>query len=77
MQQQIVSKSQLKSQLLEYLRKLEKDKVPLIVTHEGKPVAKIIAYREDDEEILKRLRGSVTYYGDITEPLDVEWEALK
>ena len=52
---QTVSKSQLKSQLLEYLREVERTKQPLVITHQGKAVAKITPYKEDTEELLKSL----------------------
>lgn len=75
---QIISKSQLKSQLLEYLRKVEQNKKALIVTHGGKPVVKITPYNEDPEKILKSLRNSVIYFEDPDEPVGVDdWEALK
>ena len=75
---QTISKSQLKSQLLEYLRKVEKEKKPLIVTHGGKPVIKVSPYQQDAQALLKSLRGSATYLQDPTEPVGLEdWEALK
>ncbi|MBI2327091.1 type II toxin-antitoxin system Phd/YefM family antitoxin [Candidatus Curtissbacteria bacterium] len=75
---QTVSKSQLKSQLLEYLRKVEKDKKPLIVTHAGKPVVKITPFDQDSKAVLKSLRGSVLRYDDPNEPVGLEdWKALK
>lgn len=75
---QTVSKSQLKSQLLEYLRKVEKDKNPLIVTHEGRPVVKITPYSDSNQEILDSLKNSVISYLDPSEPVGLEdWEALK
>ena len=76
MQLQSVSKSQLKSQLLAYLRDVEKEKKPLVITHEGKPVAKIVPYKEDAEAILLSLRDSVIEYKDPLEPVGEEdWEA--
>lgn len=80
MQQQTVSKSQFKAQALELLRMVEKHKQPLIITHAGKPVAKVIPYKEesDQEAILKSLRGTLVYYKDPTEPVGLEdWEMLK
>lgn len=75
---QTVSKSQLKSQLLEYLRKIEKDKKPLIITHKGRAVAKISPYKEDPNKTLQSLKGSVIYYKDPFEPVGInDWEALK
>lgn len=75
---QTVSKSQLKSQLLEYLRKVEKNKAPLIITHLGQPVLKISPFKEDPDQILAKLRGSVVFYKDPTEPVgEDDWESLK
>lgn len=75
---QTVSKSQFKSQLLEYLRKVEKAKEPLIISHGGKPVIKVSPYREDPDEVLKSLRNSVTSYQNPTESAGKEeWEALR
>lgn len=75
---QTISKSQLKSQLLEYLRKVEKDKKPLIVTHVGKPTIKISAYQENPEEIIKSLHNSVISYQDPAEPVgEQDWDVYK
>ena len=75
---QTVSKAQFKSHLLEYLRKVEKDKKPLIVTHAGKPVVDVTPHKEDPTELLKSLRGTLVYYKDPNEPVGLEdWEALK
>ncbi len=69
---QTVSKSQFKAQALEYLREVEKNNQPLIITHAGKPVIKVISYRKKEEDkneaILKSLRGSVLYYDGSDEP---------
>ena len=64
--QQVISKSQFKSQVLEYLRNVENKKQPLIITHVGKPVVKIVPYKDIGK--LNYLRNSVVYYKDPTEP---------
>lgn len=75
---QMVSKSQLKLQLLEYLRKIERDKKPLVITHVGKPVLKISPYKEDPLQVLKTLRDSVTAYEAYDQPVgESGWEILK
>lgn len=76
---QTVSKSQFKAQALQFLRAVEKDKKPLILTHSGKKVIKILPYEEESpEEILKSLRGTLVYYKNPTKPIGVDdWEALK
>lgn len=79
--QTVVSKSQFKAQALEYFREIEKNKQPIVVTHAGKPVVKIIPYQEEerDKAILASLRGSVLKYEDPDEPaIDPEdWDALR
>ncbi|CAN5881047.1 hypothetical protein BH11PSE3_BH11PSE3_44160 [soil metagenome] len=49
----------------------------VIVTNNGKPVAEIIPFIDRPRSIRGALKGSVTILGDLDEPLDVEWEALK
>lgn len=76
MQQQIISKSQFKAQVLEYLRNVEKKQQPLIITHVGKPVVKIIPYK--DAQALNSLFDTVVYYKDPTQPAGENiWEAIK
>lgn len=74
--QQIISKSQFKAQVLEYLRNVEKKKQPLIITHVGKPVVKIVPYKDIGK--LNFLHNSVLYFKNPTEPVSKDsWEASK
>ena len=75
--EQIISKSQFKPRALQYFRDVQEKGIELIITDHGRPVAKIIPYSQDHEEILKRLRNTVIKYEDPTEPVGKEeWEAL-
>lgn len=75
--QQTVSKSQLKSQLLEFLRDVEDKKQPLIVTHNGQPVVEIVPIKKKKKRH-NPLKGTVLKYEDPFEPVGLEdWEALK
>ena len=65
----VLSKSQLKSQLLEKLRLVEKERKPLLITHGGKPVVRIVPYTLNPQQILKELRGSVIAYREPTNPV--------
>ena len=76
--QQVISKAQFKAQALEYLRGVEKKKQPLIITHAGRPVVKVIPYLGKPDAILKELKGTVLEYKNPTEPVGEDlWEALK
>lgn len=74
---QTVSKSQFKSQLLEYLRQVENEKKPLVITHVGKPVVKVSPYKEDPDMIFKSLDKSVLSFKDPLVPVsEKDWEEL-
>ncbi len=70
-----ISKSKLKSKLLEILREVESEDTEVIVTDRGKPVAKISKYHQapTTEELFKDLRGRIKYLEDPTTPTVEEW----
>ncbi len=70
-----ISKSKLKSKLLEVLRSVESEDMEVIVTDRGKPVAKIAKYQQapTTEELFKDLRGRIKYLEDPTNPTIEEW----
>jgi prevent-host-death family protein len=70
-----VSKSELKARMLEYFRRVEKTGEELVVTSHGKPVARVVPYRQKVSvaELFKDLRGKVVYRADILEPTTDEW----
>lgn len=73
---QTISKSQFKSQVLEYLREVEANKQPLVITHAGKPVVQVTPFK--DKSVLDELRNTVLYYKSPTKPVSENtWEALK
>ena len=49
----------------------------VIVTKNGKPVAEIAPFVDRPKSIIGALKGSVTIMGDLDEPTDEDWEALK
>ena len=72
---QSISKSKLKSKLLELLRYVESEGEELIVTDRGKPVIKISRYYDapTTEELFRQMRGRVKYSEDLTTPTTEEW----
>ncbi len=73
-----VSKSKLKTKLLEFLRFVESEGEELIVTDRGKPVVKISKYSDapSTEELFAPMRGKVKYLEDLTTPTTQEWGEL-
>jgi prevent-host-death family protein len=73
-----ISKSKLKSQLLELLRFVEAEGEELIITDRGKPVVKISKYGDSPstEDLFEGIRGRVRYFEDLTNPTTEEWGEL-
>ncbi|CAB1074825.1 prevent-host-death protein [Alkalispirochaeta odontotermitis] len=76
--EEMISKSQFKPRALQYFREVEKTGKELIISDRGKPVLKIVPYRDNTEDVLKALRDTVVKYNNPTQPVGLEdWEALK
>ncbi len=73
-----ISKSKLKSKLLEILILVESDNQEIIVTDRGRPVAIISKFSKapPTKELFKDLRGRVTYLKDPTATTTKEWRDI-
>ena len=69
--------SECKAKFLGVLDEVASKHERIIVTKNGKPGAEIVPFIERPKSIRGAMKGSVTILGDLDEPLDVEWEALK
>ena len=75
---QTISKSKLKTKMLEIFRQLEASGDELIVTDHDKPVLKIIPIKQKVAvaEVFGDLQGQVTYLEDINTPTLQEWDEV-
>lgn len=74
--QSTVSKSRFKAQALELFRQVERTGKPITITDRGKPVLRLVPYREDPEAAVRMLRETVVKYRAPTKPVgDDEWES--
>jgi len=64
-----------KAKCLKLMDQVAKTGEPLIITKRGKAVAEIIPIRATPEPFVGRMKGSITYEGDILSPIDVDWYA--
>ena len=71
----VISKSQLKAKMLEYLRKVEETGDELVVTDNGRPVVMVVPIRKRTPaaEVFGDVRGRVVYHEDILAPTIDEW----
>jgi antitoxin (DNA-binding transcriptional repressor) of toxin-antitoxin stability system len=70
-----VSKSVLKSKMLEYFRRVEEEGEELIVTHNQVPVLRVVSLcgKRPAADVFAGVRGKVIYRQDINEPTVGEW----
>lgn len=73
----VISKSALQASVLEYIQAVENTGEDLIVTSNGRPILKIIPYRQalTVDEAFGDVRGKIRYHGSLLEPTAEEWEA--
>ena len=73
-----VSKSKFKPKALEYFRRVEETGEEIVITDNGRPVLKIVPFRDAKSDPRAALRGSVLRYVRPTGPVGTdEWETLK
>lgn len=72
----VISKSKLKTRMLEIFRQLEASGEELIVTDQGRPVLKITPIKKEANvvEVFGDIQGKVAYLEDINTPSLSEWE---
>ena len=47
----------------------------IVITKRGRPVARLVPYRRKPRSLFGMDRGRMKILGDITAPIDVEWDA--
>ena len=71
----VIKVSEFKVSCSKLIRSVAESGEPLIITKYGRPVAKLVSYR--GKSLVGMFKDDIRIVGDIMEPLDVEWDALK
>ena len=72
----IVGAGDFKSTCLKLLDDVARNRIPLVITKHGRPVAKLVPM-PPDIPLFGALSGSVLREADIESPIDVEWDAAR
>lgn len=72
---QTVKASEFKAKCLELMDEVAEMGEELIVSKNGRPIARLVPYRKKPKSLFGIDKGKVEILGDIVEPLDVAWEA--
>ncbi len=74
-QARAVSASEFKARCLQLMDEVNDTGEEIVITKRGKPVSRLVPYRERPATLFGLHAGQIEILGDIIEPLDVEWEA--
>ena len=70
-----IKASEFKAKCLKLMDEVAESGEEIVITKHGRPVSKLAPYREKPKAPFGRHRDIIQIIGDITEPIDVEWEA--
>ena len=70
-----INAAEFKATCLELLDEVAESGEELVITKNGHPVSRLVPYRVQPRSIFGIDRGRIEIFGDIIEPIDVEWEA--
>lgn len=73
-----IGAAEFKAKCLQLLDEIsERKREAIIITKRGKPVARLAPIDKGGGPIYGAMKGLAKIRGDLTEPLDAEWEALR
>jgi prevent-host-death family protein len=70
---------QFKARCLKIMDDVQSTREPVVITKNGRPVAKLVPATEPSDDFLGKLSGTRKIVGDITQPIEdpEAWEALR
>ena len=69
-----IKASEFKAKCLQLMDEVAANGEDIVITKNGRPTARLVAYREKPKTLFGIDRGKLEIHGDIIPPLDVEWE---
>ena len=70
-----IKASEFKAKCLKLMDEVAENGEEIVITKNGKPVAKLTAFRERPKTLFGIDKGRLEILGDIISPIEVEWEA--
>ena len=67
--------SEFKAKCLQLMDEVAESGGEIVITKNGKPLSRLVPYRQRPKSFFGADRGRITIVGDIISPIDVEWEA--
>ena len=70
-----IKASEFKAKCLKLMDEVAESGDEIIITKNGRPVSRLVPYREKPKSLFGRDRDIIQIHGDIIEPIYAEWEA--
>jgi prevent-host-death family protein len=70
-----ISAADFKAKCLKLMDSVERDRIQVIITKRGRPVARLVPYEENPPSLFGFMAGTGTISGDIVASLDETWHA--
>ena len=72
-----IKASEFKAKCLKLMDDVAEGGYEIVITKNGRPVSRLVPYRERPKSLFGIDRGRIEIIGDIIEPINAEWEADK
>ena len=72
-----IKASEFKSRCLALMDEVAETRESIVITKYGRPVSRLVAYRETPSTLFGLHRGEIEIHGDIIAPAESDWEALE
>ena len=71
-----IKASEFKAKCLKLMDEVAESGEEIVITKNGRPVSRLLPYREKQRSPFGRDRDIIQIHGDLDEPLDVKWDAV-
>ena len=68
-----IKASEFKAKCLKIMDEVAESGEEIIITKHGRPVSRLMPYREKPKSLFGRGRGMIEIHGDIVNPMPAEW----
>jgi prevent-host-death family protein len=72
-----IKASEFKAKCLQLMDEVAETGESLVITKNGKPISRLVPYRQKPGTLYGALKGTITIESDIVAPIDVMWEAMQ
>ena len=70
-----IKASEFKAKCLKLMDHVADSGHQIIITKNGRPISRLVPYREKPKSLFGIDRGRIEILGDVVEPVETEWEA--